>query len=607
MTPASNRSPATLPASVLWRAAEDPTRLAVRQKARGIWRRYTWGELGTQAERLAAGLLASGDAAPRRLAVISADTVDALVAGTAIQAIGGAAVYIQPDLSAEELAARLTRADVTHVLAQDQEQCDKIIDSGVTRVSRVIYAEPRGLSDYEDGRLVSLTEVEKEGQALLAKDSEAVRRRLVTVGPDEVASIVFTAGLVQPARLVGLSHRHLMDAAARLTLAFPLHAGASYFLSTPLANAMSQYVAMAVAPSLPLVVNMPERPSTAAADCREIAPEILLLTAEQWRDIYDDIERRVRGASGLARRLCPWSALAGGARDHGTVLASLALILMRRAIRRETGVVQVKLAMSTGAPLARPLLEFFRGIGVSIDDIYGVAETGPLAVTAAGAGGLAPARLLATPANPFEIRIERGEIQVRGGQLFAGHEGGGGPEPGEAWFGTGDLGRLDGTRLTVIGRADQVIELPGGDRVAAAEAESVFTASPYIRVAVVGALSPGTQAAVLAEINQAAVEDWARHHAIADRSYAALAGHPAVRELIQAEILRLRETTSATRQIEVMGIAPRPLSRADGQLTHDGRVRRGRVLQHGQAEWTDLPSASHSESADEGREQERIR
>jgi long-chain acyl-CoA synthetase len=197
--------------------------------------------------------------------VISADTVDALAAGTAIQAIGGAAVYLRPDTSAEELAAKLTQADVTHVLAQDQEQCDKIIDSGVTGVSRVIYAEPRGLSDYLDARLVSLTEVEKEGQALLAKDDQVVRRRLAAVGPDEVASIVFTAGLVQPARPVGLSHRHLMDAAGRLTLAFPIRAGASYFLSTPLTSAMSQYVAMAVAPSLPLVVNMPERPSSAAS------------------------------------------------------------------------------------------------------------------------------------------------------------------------------------------------------------------------------------------------------------------------------------------------------------------------------------------------------
>jgi long-chain acyl-CoA synthetase len=527
---------ATLPALVLERAEREGDALAVRQKARGIWRRFTWAQIWNDAEILAAGLLAEHGNPPPRVAVISSDTVDALVAGIAVQSLGGAVVYLSPDATAAEVGAALAEAAVTCVVAQDQEQCDKVIDArGGFELDRVFYLDPRGLAEYADPRLRPITAVREVGFSALARDAQVVRTLMSKVDPTTVASVVLTAG----GRAVPLSHADLLDAGRRLASVSELKAGANYFVTTQLTRPMSQYLAFGVALAVGLVTNFPEWPSTVAGDRREVAPHVLALTARDWQATFDDMEAAIRTSSRSARAIYRWARPDTTSGRRKSAPARMVFPLVRRSLRRRLGLVRLTAAFSSGAPLGSRAEAFFRALGVRVHDVYTFAEVGPLAVDG---------RLLAGAPT---VRVDDDEIQAAAGA---------------EWVHSGDSGQLDGDSLRVGDRlADR---LPDGRW--PRDIEDPLRESPYIRTAVIAPDDDGLIA--LIGINQPAVVEWLKVSEVDDRSLPALVGNPRVRQLIEREVGQ-----RAGAEIGRVVLITRTLDSGAGELTPDGRVRRDRT------------------------------
>lgn len=133
------------------------------------------------------------------------------------------------------------------------------------------------------------------------------------------------------------------------------------------------------------------------------------------------------------------------------------------------------------------------------------------------------------PLPGVEVRIEGGEIQVRGANMFSGYfplDRGPSPFLEGGWFPTGDLGELDeGGRLRIRGRRSDLI-ITGGENVDPAEVERSLASCPGVRdVCVFGvaderwgqivaaAIVPldGAAAPSLASIAQYASESLAAH------------------------------------------------------------------------------------------------
>jgi O-succinylbenzoic acid--CoA ligase len=145
-----------------------------------------------------------------------------------------------------------------------------------------------------------------------------------------------------------------------------------------------------------------------------------------------------------------------------------------------------------GAATPPALLEAARSAGVNAVTTYGMSET---------AGGCVYDGL---PLDGVQVRLDgRGGIEIAGPMLAAGYLG----EPAatrrafvDGWFHTSDLGRWDGGRLTVLGRADDVITT-GGESVHPAAVERVLTAQPGVRAAcVVGVPDPEWGQSVVAAV-----------------------------------------------------------------------------------------------------------
>jgi len=135
-----------------------------------------------------------------------------------------------------------------------------------------------------------------------------------------------------------------------------------------------------------------------------------------------------------------------------------------------------------GAAAPAGLLAAARAAGVPVVTTYGMTETCGGCVY----DGLPLDGVLA------EVRADD-RIWIGGPVLFSGYRGadGGASAPRDGWFRTGDLGRLDASgRLTVRGRADEVINT-GGHKVIPGEVAAALQTCPGVRdVAVVGQPDP---------------------------------------------------------------------------------------------------------------------
>src|SRR5713226_3072371 len=156
----------TLPRLLQRNARDLGDRPAIREKDRGIWQSWTWREYLEQVRDFALGLAALGFKRGDRLSVIGDNRPRLYWAQIAAQALGGASVPVYQDSIARELAYVWNHAEVSVIVAEDQEQVDKVqaLKAELPTVRHVVYDDPRGMAQYRHDWLRSFAEVQELGR-----------------------------------------------------------------------------------------------------------------------------------------------------------------------------------------------------------------------------------------------------------------------------------------------------------------------------------------------------------------------------------------------------------------------------------------------------------
>src|SRR5918911_891776 len=96
----------------------------------------------------------------------SAPRTALLFAQMAAMSLGGIAVPVYQDAIASELAYVLDHAETSVVVAEDQEQVDKILSlrDRLPHLRLVVFDDPRGLLNYNDPILRSFEAVQAQGR-----------------------------------------------------------------------------------------------------------------------------------------------------------------------------------------------------------------------------------------------------------------------------------------------------------------------------------------------------------------------------------------------------------------------------------------------------------
>jgi long-chain acyl-CoA synthetase len=232
--------------------------------------------------------------------------------------------------------------------------------------------------------------------------------------------------------------------------------------------------------------------------------------------------------------------------------------------------------ISSAAPIAPDLLEYFMALGVPIVELYGQTEcSGPIASNQNDAVKLGT---VGRPMRGIEVRLAPdGEILVRGANVFAGYFRA--PEATAAaleggWMHTGDVGEFDADGfLKLTDRKNDLFITAAGKNIAPQYVENKLKASPYINDAV--AIGDGRKYLVaLIVIDEENVTKWAQDRRLPFTTYTDLAARPEVRDLIQAEVLGVNKTLSSPEQVKKFAILPKRLYMEDGEVTPTMKVKR---------------------------------
>ena len=580
----------TLPRLLQRNARDLGNRPAIREKDRGIWQSWTWREYHDQVREFALGLAALGFGRDGRLSVIGDNRPRLYWAQVAAQCLGAVPVPVYQDSIAKELAYVWSHAEVSVIVAEDQEQVDKIVAlrAELPALRLVIYDDPRGMGGYRHDWLRSYEAVQEAGRRFGVEHPGYFEVEIEKGRPEDVALICYTSGTTGSPKGAMISHANAIGVAESFSREARIKPEDTSLAYLPMAWAGDSVYTLFASLSVGFCANCPESPETVQRDLRELGPSTLLAPPRIWENMLTSIQVRAADATPLKRRTFEYfrsvAERAEILRSEGKpvpaglrLATALGEFFVYGPVRDQLGLGQAKWALTGGAPLGPDTFRFFRSIGVNLKQVYGSTETTGLVSLQPDAE--ANPTTAGRPVPGVEIRIaERGEVLVRGCAVFKGYlkneEATREVIDAEGWFHTGDAGFIDPRgHLVIIDRAKDVGALADGTPFAPQFIENKLKFSPYVREAVAFGHERPFVTAMIA-IDLATVGNWAERRGLAYTSYMDLSQKEEVRELLGEEIRKGNQTLPDAAKIRRFLLLTKDLEADDAEMTRTRKVRR---------------------------------
>jgi long-chain acyl-CoA synthetase len=580
---------ATLPRLLIENARRLGDRVALREKDFGIWQTVTWRQFADHVRAFAMGLRALGIERGDKVAIIGDNRPEWLYAELAAQAIGGASVGIYQDSVAEEVRYLVEASDARVIVAEDQEQVDKIIEiwSRLRGVLKVIYYEPKGLRSYREPYLASFPDIEEMGRAFDHAHPGLFEAEVAQGHPDDIAILSTTSGTTGKPKLAMLTHRNLISQGAGLLAVDPLGPDDEFVSFLPLAWVGEQMITVAAGLQCGLTINFPESTDTVQENIREIGPRVMFSPPRIWENMLSQVQVKIQDTTRLKRAVYEWALRQGYAmadtRFNGATPGlllrlkyALARLIVFEELKDHLGLRFIKRAYTGGAALGPDVFRFYHAIGVNLKQVYGQTESAGLSVI--HRDGQIKFQTVGTPLPNTEVRIAaNGEILVKGPSVFIGYYRN--PEATaetlrDGWLHSGDAGYFDEDgHLVVIDRAKDVMTLSDGTIFSPQFIENKLKFSPYVKEAVVfGGNWPFVTAII--NIDFANVGKWAENAQISYTTYTDLAQKPEVYALIRRDVERTNADLPPAARIQRFLLLHKELDADDGELTRTRKVRR---------------------------------
>jgi long-chain acyl-CoA synthetase len=567
----------------------------MREKDRGIWQTYSWRDCHAHVRDFTLGLAAAGFKRGDKLSVLGDNRARLYWAQLAAQALGGVAVPLYQDSIASEIAFVLDHAEVSIVVAEDQEQVDKVLSlkGKLENLRLIVYEDPRGMSGYADAILKSFAEMEEAGREFAKQHTGYFERELEQGRAGDTALIAYTSGTTGRSKGVLLTQGNLIAVSESFAGVESVARGDNWLCYLPMGWVGDAIFSLSASLVVSATCNCPEGPETVQRDLRELGPSALLGPPRIWENMLTSLQVKAADASPLKRRIYEYfrdlaerrELLKGdgkpisGAMEFGYRLGEY---LVYGPVRDQLGLRNARWALTGGAPLGADTFRFFRSFGVNLKQIYGATEAS--ALVALQADDAADPNTVGRTLPGTEVRIgERGEVQVKGPGVFVGYykqeqETRDALTP-DGWLKTGDAGLVDPRgQLAIIDRAKDVGKLTDGTPFAPQFIENKLKFSPFVREAVAfGDQRPFVAAMV--SVDQNTVGKWAEQNSLPYTSYMDLVRKPEVARLLVSEVAKINATLPEATKVRRIVLLHKELDADDAEITRTRKVRRGFVAE----------------------------
>src|SRR5690606_35092549 len=254
----------TFPKLLMHNAERWPGEVAMREKEFGIWNEFTWADYRDRVRAIALGLLALGVKRGEGIGIIGKNRPEMVWSEIATHAIGGMSLSIYHDAMPQEVTYLVDYADVRIVLAEDEEQVDKLLEvaENSKSIEHIVYFDARGMRKYEDARLIGWDALRAMADDLASREpsrfaDEAARRQ-----GRHVAVLCPTSGTTSNPKMAMLQAGPFLDHCAAYLRADPKLPTDNYVSVLPLPWIMEQVYAVAQALISRITVNFVEEPET---------------------------------------------------------------------------------------------------------------------------------------------------------------------------------------------------------------------------------------------------------------------------------------------------------------------------------------------------------
>ena len=573
-----------LPDMLAENVAEHGDEVGLRIQRSGRWEDVTWREFGEQVRGVAKGLIAAGVQAGDRVALQAKTRYEWTVVDFAIWTAGAVVVPVYETSSPDQVSWILSDSGATAMIVEKGEHAaavdsvrDQAPDLGPVYV-------------IEDDALGTLTAAGAE-----VPDSELDARR-ATLSADSLATLIYTSGTTGRPKGCELTHRNfLFEIGNGMSLLGRfMNVQGSLLLFIPLAHVLARVLQVGAVKTRTVIGHTPDVKNL-VEDLGAFKPTFVLAVPRVFEKVFNQAKAKAEGDGKgkifdrAAQVAIDWSR----AQDTGgpglALRAQHALFdkLVYGKLRAALG-GRCLGAISGGAPLGDRLGHFFRGIGVTVFEGYGLTET-----TAAASVNHDDALRIGTVGRPlpgvaFAI-ADDGEILIRGGVVMRGYwkneQATAEAIDADGWFHTGDIGEIDADGFVKItGRKKEILVTAGGKNVAPAVLEDRLRAHRLVsQCIVVGDQRPFIGA--LITLDEEALPQWLESKGKpTDTKVDALVDDPDVRAELDAAVADANKAVSQAEAIRKYKVLTTDFTEDNGMLTPSLKLKRNVVLKEFDAE-----------------------
>ncbi|MFV2035022.1 MAG: AMP-binding protein, partial [Halocynthiibacter sp.] len=534
---------------------------AYREKEYGIWRTWSWAETAEEIEALALGLINLGVNEGDFIAVIGRNRPRLYWSMVAAQMCGAIPVPLYQDANAGEMAHVLGHCGARFVIANDQEQVDKVIEvqEGLHQFEHMIYLDARGMRRYDHTRLHEFGHVQDQGRAANNKLRPELKRRRAALNHDSTCVMLYTSGTTGNPKGVVLSNRNIIVTSQNSSEFDHLVRSDEVLAYLPMAWVGDFIFSIGQAYWTGFCVNCPESPETMMMDLREIGPSYYFAPPRIFETQLTQVMIRMEDAGAIKKKMFDY--FMAHARKVGPSLLdkkqvglwdrlkyALGAFCVYGPLKNSLGLSKVRVGYTAGEAIGPEIFDFYRSLGINLKQLYGQTEAAVFITQQPD--GEVRSDTVGVPSPGVEIRIaDSGEIMYRSPGTFVEYyknpDSTRDTKDAQGWVATGDAGFFEDKtgHLRIIDRAKDVGKMADGSLFAPKYIENKLKFYPNILEAVVFGDGRETCTAFI-NIDLTAVGNWAERNNIAYASYQELAAHPQVNATIQGHIEEVNKSVA---------------------------------------------------------------
>ncbi len=567
-------------------------RVAMRHKKFGLWQEITWAEYYESSLQLASGLLNLGVGKGDFVGVIGENCPEWLFIDMATQMLGATTVGIYSTNAWEQVNYVVNHAGCKVLFAENEEQVDKWLrfKKKTPQLQKVVYWEEKGLIGLEEEKLLYFKHLMNAGERDLQQNRAEINRLTNSIEEDDTAILVYTSGTTGNPKGAMLTNKNLLWAANALKNIDNgnlMGENEEIMSFLPLCHIFERSFSVYLHMVLGYTINFVESISTVPQNLQEIHPTVGYAVPRIWEKYYSRIYIQMEDADWFNRQVYRMALGVSqkylAQKDAGkrpNPLLAFANFLAHKGVfyflKERLGMEKMRYAFSGAAPISPDILQFYRLIGLTMVEGYGMTETSALisfSTLSEYKHGTVGKKI---PGSEFKI-AEDGEILSKHPGVFKGYY----KNPTataaakvDGWMHTGDVGEIDEEGyIKIVDRKKDLIITAGGKNIAPQYIENKLKFSPFINDAIVIGDRRKYLTAIIV-LDEDNINKYAQDHKIQYSTYADLAENEDIQALIDGEVKKVNKSLAKVQNIRKYTILNKRLYQEDGEMTPTLKVKR---------------------------------